>query len=141
MVSAVYKTIYRSKVNPGLVLFIVVALVVPLGFMLVKGLWFGVAIILLTAGLPLSIFTRTYYEIKADKLLVTCGFLFHQTIPIAQIRSIQPTRNIISSPALSLDRQEIKYGKFDFVIISLKDEDKADFYEALKKINPQISIL
>jgi hypothetical protein len=45
----------------------------------------------------------------------------------------------MSSPALSLDRIEIFYNKFDSVIISPKN--KADFVAELKSINPAIEYL
>jgi hypothetical protein len=132
------KVVYKSKISWGLVLFICLAFAVPLGFMLADGVWLGVAILLLSAWLPISIFRNTSYTLTHDKLQISCGFLYNQSIPVASIRSIQPSRNIISSPALSLDRQQIKFGKYDSVLISLKDEDKEDFYGRLKRLNPNI---
>jgi hypothetical protein len=132
------KFIYKSKISWGLVLFIFLALAIPLGFMLAEGVWLGIVLVLLTALLPLSIFRNTYYEINGGDLVITSGFLVKQTIPIASIRSVKPSRNLIASPALSLDRQEIKFGRYDFVLISLKDIDKPRFYAELKSRNPGI---
>jgi hypothetical protein len=134
------RNIFYSKISWGLVLFISLALVIPLGFMLAEGIWLGVAILVLTALLPLSICLNTSYEVKAGNLLITSGFLFKQTVPVQSIRSIKPSRTILASPALSFDRQEIRFNQYDEVFISLKDEDKFRFYEELKRINPAIAI-
>jgi hypothetical protein len=57
-------------------------------------------------------------------------------IDIKSIRKIYRTRNIISSPALSLDRIAIVYNQYDEVLIS--PINKEDFIEELMKINPNI---
>jgi hypothetical protein len=57
---------------------------------------------------------------------------------IQKITSVKRTRNPLSSPALSTDRLEIKYGKWDFVLISPKNEER--FCEILLEKNPQIMI-
>ena len=45
-----------------------------------------------------------------------------RTIPINAIKSIVKSRNIISSPAWSLDRLEIKYGDNKTVLVSPKNK-------------------
>jgi len=124
-----------------LLCFIGLAFVIPCIVMVIQGIWLGLIILLLTGLLPLSIYANTRYEIRQNQLFITCGFLYKEKINIAQITSIRPSRSILSAPALSLDRQEIKFNKFDAVLISLKDEDKADFYQQLKQINPYIQVL
>tara|TARA_R110001592_G_scaffold69669_1_gene213801 strand:+ start:1031 stop:1270 length:240 start_codon:yes stop_codon:yes gene_type:complete len=58
--------------------------------------------------------------------------------PVATITSFEITKsnNIISSPAASFDRIEIKYGKFEELIISPKN--KFEFAEHLTKLNQKI---
>lgn len=46
---------------------------------------------------------------------------------------------MLSSPALSLDRLEVFYNKFDSVIIS--PQNKEDFIVALQNINPAIEYI
>jgi hypothetical protein len=59
-------------------------------------------------------------------------------VEIADIKSIERTRNPISSPAASMDRIELKYGKWNTVIISPKD--KKELLNAFLAINPKITV-
>ena len=60
------------------------------------------------------------YEIRDTDLLVRSG-PFRWKINLEDIRSIQPSHSLISSPALSLDRLEIRYGSGQVILISPKD--------------------
>jgi hypothetical protein len=71
-------------------------------------------------------------------LAIKCGFLFNKTINIQTIKKITETNNPISSPATSLDRLEIVYGKFDSVIISPKK--KVEFIADIKSLNPNVEV-
>ena len=133
--------VFYSKISWALFGFIFLSFGMPLVLLLWQGAWLGVGIILVTSWLPLSIYRNTRYEISGDQLLITCGFLYNLKVNISRIRSIQDSRSLLSSPALSLDRQEIKYNKYDEVLISLKDEDKGKFYTLIKQLNPQVQIL
>lgn len=93
-------------------------------------------IILPTIAFILHMFYQTSYRIVNDKLLIKSGFLYQSELYIYQINSVTKTRNLIASPAASLDRIEVKYGKWDSVIISPKD--KVEFMNELLKINPKI---
>ena len=55
---------------------------------------------------------------------------------IGEMKKVSKSSNIISSPAASFDRIEIRYGKFEELIISPKHKTK--FVEDLQKINPEI---
>lgn len=82
------------------------------------------------------LFLRTVYTIDHDQLKIKCGIFSYQPIDIHEIREISKTKSIISSPAPSFDRIEIKYGKFDTIIIS--PNDKLSFANDLSLINPTI---
>ena len=84
----------------------------------------------------LHLFFSTKYTISHDKLEVKCGFFSYKPITITDIKELSKSSNIISSPAASFDRIEIKYGKFNEIILSPKD--KYQFAEYLTKINPSI---
>ena len=84
----------------------------------------------------LHLFLKTEYTIDKNKLKIKCGFFTYKPIEIKDIKEVSKTSNIISSPAPSFDRIEIKYGKFDTLIISPKD--KSSFVKDLTKINPDI---
>lgn len=85
------------------------------------------------------------YHILQDKnnpelfwLHIKIGHFTYAKIDISQIRKIQKTRNIISSPASSMDRLEVYYNQYDSLIISPKN--KHDFVEQLSSINPKIEV-
>jgi hypothetical protein len=81
-----------------------------------------IAVVVITAGLPVWLLLTTRYVLSADALKVTSG-PFRWTVRIADIKSVTPTRSMISSPALSLQRLEIRYGTYQSVIISPADRD------------------
>jgi len=79
------------------------------------------------------------YSIEGDKLKIKCGYFFNFLIEVKDIKTISETFNIISSPALSFNRLEILYNKYDTLLISPKDKKR--FLEAIKRINPEIKIV
>jgi membrane protein YdbS with pleckstrin-like domain len=76
-----------------------------------------------------SIFTRTHYTIAHGELRVVSG-PFRRTVPLAEITSIEPSRNPLSSPALSLDRLKVSYGDNKYILIS--PADKTGFLSAVE---------
>lgn len=130
---------YRSKIG--------LELVVPMGLtfgvvMLVAMInganWIVLAILAPIILFIAHLFLSTYYTIHQHELRIKCGFLFDQTINIGEIRKISESNNPISSPAISMDRLEIKYGKNQTVYISPKR--KAAFIEDILKLNPTIEV-
>ena len=81
-------------------------------------------------ALILGVLRYTYYVVGQGKLRIVSG-PFRWSLPIADIRSIEATRNPLSSPALSLDRLRIRYGKRRSVMVS--PADKAGFIAALER--------
>jgi len=79
----------------------------------------------------------TGYEISDDELKIRCG-PFRQRIPLQEIKEIKKTRSPLSSPACSLDRMEIKYGKSKRLMIS--PADKEGFIKMLTGRVPQIHL-
>jgi membrane protein YdbS with pleckstrin-like domain len=102
-----------QKATPALAIMIVVIL-------FAGWIWFG-----------------TGYEILDDELRIRCG-PFRQRIPLQEIREIKRTRSPLSSPACSLDRIEIKYGKSKRVMIS--PADKENFIKTIIQKSPQIQL-
>ena len=82
----------------------------------------GVAIIILSVGLPVWLLLSTSYRVETDSMLINSG-PFSWTIPLAEIQSIEPSRSPLSSPALSLDRLEIQYGSGKSVLVSPVDRE------------------
>jgi glucan phosphoethanolaminetransferase (alkaline phosphatase superfamily) len=130
---------FKSKIDLWLVLF----LSLVFGGMAVKfafdGVWGVLILILFVIAFIVHMFMTTFYIIIDDKLTIKCGFLINVSIPIVTIKKISETNNIMSSPALSLDRLEILYNKFDTVMISPKEKTK--FIEAIQKINPEVEVI
>lgn len=79
----------------------------------------------------------TRYVIVHGVLYIYCGPLCRR-IPISDIKRVKRTNNPLSSPALSLDRLEIEYGKDRVIIISPAERDV--FIETLKRENEAIEI-
>ncbi|MGM9832977.1 MAG: PH domain-containing protein [Candidatus Limisoma sp.] len=78
------------------------------------------------------------YIVAQETLSIKCGFLPVEKYDIRQIVSIRCTNTIISAPAASLDRIEIRLTNRKSVVISPADKQK--FIEHLRKINPNIVV-
>ena len=81
-----------------------------------------VCAILPAAALPIWLLLATNYRVESGNLRVRCG-PFSWTIPLDQIESVQPSRSVLSSPALSLDRLRIRYGNGRSVLVSPRDKE------------------
>jgi len=68
-------------------------------------------------GLMIWLLVGTHYTIDRGILRVVSG-PFRWKVPIDQITSVSATRSLLSSPALSLDRISIRYGKRRRIMIS-----------------------
>jgi len=78
----------------------------------------------------------TDYTLDGDTLAVRSSF-FRWRIPLADIDSVEPTTNPLSSPACSLDRLLIRYGKKRIMI---SPEDKAAFLHSLVTRAPHLEL-
>lgn len=76
---------------------------------------------LLALALPLWVLTSTRYDLSADTLRIVSG-PFRWKVPIAGITSVVRTRSAFSSPALSLQRLQLRYGDGRSIMISPTDE-------------------
>ncbi len=130
------KQTFRSKIGPEIVIPMGLILGGVLVFMLILGAWVGVLIIAVVLAFVVHLFATTYYTIDGAELKVRSGFLINITININTITKIVPTRSILSAPAVSLDRLEVFYNKYDSVVVS--PGDNVGFIEALKGINEGI---
>ncbi len=130
------KTLFRSKIDWWY------WVVVFLTTIVIPALTFDqdpIASIILSFSLLvlwLWIIRSTYYKIKDNYLIINILF-FKERIDISEIQSIKPSRSLLSSAALSIDRLEIKYGKYSSTLVSPKN--KNGFLKSLSSINPSIS--
>ncbi len=121
---------FPSKVDGWLIPVLVLTgagmLVALIGTMLAPMPW--IVRLIVVAGLVIltfvlfSVLRSTYYEVGASSLRVVSG-PFRWTIPIADIVEITPSRNPLSSPALSLDRLKVRFGKRKFLLVSPADKE------------------
>jgi hypothetical protein len=77
----------------------------------------------LGAGLPLWLLLGTRYTLEPTQLLIRSG-PFRWRVPVADITRITPTSNPLSSPALSLDRLRIEFGRGSAIMVSPRDKER-----------------
>jgi hypothetical protein len=89
-----------------------------------------VTILACIAGFALIVWvlTGTHYTVDRGTLIVRAGPM-RWRIPIDEITAVEATRSPLSSPALSLDRLRIRYGKRRRIMIS--PADKAGLLKAI----------
>jgi hypothetical protein len=96
-----------------------------------------VAPLLLAAGIfQLHVLYAIDYTFEGADLRVRAS-LFRWRVPLAAIDSVEPSRNPLSSPATSLDRLLIHYGKKRMLV---SPEDRAGFMRALAARAPQLEV-
>jgi len=132
--------VYKSKID----LEFVIPLNILIGSILILTLyeeanWIAFIINILIILFIFHMTTSTFYIINRDVLTIKCGILYSKSIEIKSIKRIIETNNPISSPALSLDRLQIKYGQYHSVIISPKH--KEEFINQITNFNSNIIII
>jgi len=78
--------------------------------------------ILSSVALPLWVLFSTTYRVEGGGLLIRSG-PFSWKIPLSAIESVRESRSLLSSPALSLDRLEIRYSNGKRILVSPADRD------------------
>jgi len=131
------KKVFKSKVGIVIVAATILAIGLPLWTLPLTLI--NLVVIGVLGGILLPILFGTYYAIQDDILFIRCGLLFWH-IDIGTIVSIKETRSILSSPALSFDRLEIKYENGRSRIM-VSPKLKRDFIDALISVNKTISVL
>lgn len=122
---------FPSKVDGWLAAILLIAPLVSLVGFLDPKVFESTTVLLLALAGP-AVFAAIYgllvfpmrYGISADELIIRHGVV-RQRAPLAKILSVEPTRNPLSSPALSLDRLKISTGPRarDSIMISPADRD------------------
>ena len=79
----------------------------------------------------------TRYVIQGDFLIIKIGPFNYTKIDVKTIKSIDNAKgNLMSAPANSFNRINIKYGKLKEILLSPKSREQ--FFEDLQKINPSL---
>ena len=127
---------YPSKIDLKLLVIVDAILMTNLVWMVYLQSVIGIIIIALTSAFVIHVFVTTYYVITSDHLLIVkSSFLINKKISIQDITRIKESNNILSSPALSFDRIEIKY-KDGSILVSPREKEK--FIQELKARNATI---
>jgi hypothetical protein len=129
-------TVYRSQVDQWLLIVFGVSALVALAACLML-VYYGsllewvlaAATLLVGMGLPWWILSSTTYTLTTGFLVIRSG-PFHWNIPLRQVTNIKPTRNPLSSPALSLDRLRIECS--DGRVIQISPDDRKRFLADLR---------
>lgn len=130
---------YKSKIDVWLVVLFYVMMLLPTLVALIDMFsWIMVALDVLLLGFVSMTLFNTKYIIDGELLYIKCGFLPKEKCFIPQIVKIKNTHNIISAPAISLDRIEIRLNNRQRLIISPLDKEK--FINHLRAINPNIIV-
>ncbi|HEY5665416.1 MAG TPA: PH domain-containing protein [Gammaproteobacteria bacterium] len=99
-------------------------------------LWLLAPLLAVGILLPLWILGTLKYFLSDDTLRVRCG-PFGWQIPVGDIKSVTPTNESRSSPAMSLDRLLIEYGDDQRLLIS--PEPREEFLRQLEHRRKQAS--
>jgi hypothetical protein len=93
---------------------------------------FAIAVVAVVAGIYFGLVFPMRYGLGDDHLTVRSGLL-RQRIPLADILEVRPTRNPLSSPALSLDRLYVKFGPGFFKAVMISPADRDGFLDDLAR--------
>jgi hypothetical protein len=130
---------YKSKVDwwlaPLLAIPTVVSLVVAASTFktgVPMEMAWGFGSLLLVAGVYFGLVFPMRYGIGGDRLTIRFG-ICRQHVVLANILEVRPTRNPLSSPALSLDRLHIQFGSGFFKAIMISPAQRESFLMDLAK--------
>jgi hypothetical protein len=136
---------FRSRIDAVLAVVLCAGAVVPVATLVYLGMHGRLDVIRLIALGPMSaavstvaVWTllSTFYVVDSESLFVRSG-PFRWNIPYSSIKSVRPSRNPLSGPALSFDRLEITYDGYSVLYISPKPREA--FLTALRAHAPQAS--
>ena len=127
---------FKSKIDRWILLVLIAVILIDfavIGVIAVAGedplASTGIIVVsLLTVALIASLMLGTHYTVDRNLLKIRSGpFWFN--VPIDQIESVRASRSPLSSPAMSMDRLLIRYGKRRRIMVS--PADKAGFLQAI----------
>jgi len=129
---------YKSKIDLWLIIILTLVFGGIVIFSIIKKEWIGFIIAIIPTIFIWNMFRSTYYIITEEELIIRCGIFYKLVIKISDIRKISESNDLISSPALSIDRLEILYNRFDTILISPKK--KYEFLQSIETLKPDIEI-
>ena len=119
------KTVYKSKVDKGLLIAIIAIVLLSYLPLLFEFSWIALALLVVTAA-----FIATLH--------IKCGIFLSSSFPIDRITKISKTNSCLSAPALSMDRIEIRFADKKTLVLSPKQRQA--FIDHLRSLNPDIVV-
>jgi hypothetical protein len=129
---------YKSKIDLWLIIILTLVFGGIVIISIIKKDWIGFIIAIIPTIFIWDMFKSTFYIITEEELIIRCGIFYKLVIKINDIRKISESNDLISSPALSIDRLEILYNRFDTILISPKK--KYEFLQSIETLKPDIEI-
>ena len=129
---------YKSKIDLWLIIILTLVFGGIVIFSVIKKEWIGFIIAIIPTIFIWNMFRSTYYIVTEEELIIRCGIFYKLVIKITDIRKISESNDLISSPALSIDRLEILYNRFDTILITPKK--KYEFLQSIETLKPDIEI-
>jgi hypothetical protein len=132
-------TTYPTKIGIELIVPLVFVFGISSALLIYHEAWVGLLINMTAIVGICYVCIHTTYTIEGNILSIKSPLILPITIEIDSIQKIQESRDPMSSPAGSLDRLEISYGKTDRVLISPKC--KKEFLDQMRELKPEIEIV
>lgn len=130
---------YKSRVGIEMKIILLLMCLFNLYILITEGFHFFLLILMFSPIVfIIYVINATNYEIKDEVLYIKSSFFFREELPINKIRKIDEVINIINSPAMSIKRLELFYGKYDSIMISPKHQEQ--FISELLSVNNNIEI-
>ena len=130
---------YKSRVGIEMKIILLLMCLFNLYILITEGFNFFLLILMFSPIVfIIYVINSTNYEIKDEVLYIKSSFFFREELPINKIRKIDEVINIINSPAMSIKRLELFYGKYDSIMISPKHQEQ--FISELLSVNNNIEI-
>ncbi|MFN0054273.1 MAG: PH domain-containing protein [Planctomycetales bacterium] len=128
---------YRSKIDWWLAVLMCIPPVTSVGVCVAlvrdgvgaEWMW-GVGSVLFVAAIYFGLIFPMRYGLDDAYLRIRSG-IFRKQIPLVEVSEVYPTRNPLSSPALSLDRLYVKFGAGFFKAVMISPADRDRFLEEL----------
>lgn len=132
---------YHSKVDTWLILSIYGTLAISFapfltGFFPLE--WPCAILIVAIAAFVSNVLFGMKYTISEGTLQIKCGIIPSGKYDIAKLHKVTATHTLLSSPAASIDRIQLKFHGNESVVVSPRK--KADFIKQLEQINPNITV-
>lgn len=132
------KTVYKSGISRGLLIFIVLFLLSCFALLLFLSAWVGIVLLVIFSLFIVDTLVNIRYIIEEKNLWVRCGIFAKSRYDIDHIVEISKTDSWESAPAASLDRIRLRVSRFQSIIVSPRQQQA--FIDHLLRINPNIVV-